>query len=162
MEPTFLPPSLAAVALGGNLGDRRAYLLAGVAGLGSLPQTEVCAVSAFIETAPVGDVDQGPYLNGAAMIRTRLSPRELLHALHAIEREQGRDRANERRWGPRTLDLDLLTYADLTISEHDLTIPHPRLHERAFVLRPLAEIAPTLIVPGRGTVAALLAGLRRA
>jgi 2-amino-4-hydroxy-6-hydroxymethyldihydropteridine diphosphokinase len=151
-----------AIALGSNLGDRAAYLHAGLAGLRGLPHTVLDAASQLIETAPVGGVDQGPYLNAAALLRTSLPPRELLEALHAIERAHGRDRSREQRWGPRTLDLDLLTYGDVIIDEPGLTIPHPRLHEREFVLEPLAAIAPALEVPGRGTVAQLLATLRGA
>lgn len=150
---------LAAVALGSNLGDRRGFLNAAVARLREVPGTTVEAVSTFIETVPVGDVSQGLFLNGAAVLRTSCSARELLEALHAIERFQGRSRVNERRWGPRTLDLDLLTHGDLVSTEPELTIPHPRLHERRFVLEPLAEIAPGLMVPGRGVVRELLAAL---
>lgn len=148
---------IAAIALGGNVGDRRAHLEAGVKGLERLPGTQLIAVSPFIETAPVGDTDQGAYFNGAAVIRTALSPRELLASLQAIERAQGRDRARERRWGPRTLDLDLLLWGDVVLDEPGLTIPHPRMHEREFVLRPLAQIAPDILVPHRGRVADLLA-----
>lgn len=119
-------------------------------------------VSEFIETAPVGGVDQGAYLNAAALLRTSLLPRELLDALHGIEREQGRDRSKERRWGPRTLDLDLLTYGDMIVCEAGLTVPHPRLHERGFVLEPLAAVAPELVVPGLGKVVDLLTKLREA
>ena len=112
------------------------------------------------ETAPVGGVPQGLYLNAAATLRTGLSPRELLDGLLAIERAHGRDRLTEARWGPRTLDLDLILYGDLIINEPGLVLPHPRMHERSFVLEPLAEIAPGWVVPGRGrTVSDLLAGL---
>ncbi|MBI1190837.1 MAG: 2-amino-4-hydroxy-6-hydroxymethyldihydropteridine diphosphokinase [Tepidisphaera sp.] len=149
----------AAIALGSNLGDRASYLDAALRAMGSLPHTALLAASEFLETEPVGDPDQGPYLNAAALLRTELAPHGLLAALQSIERAHGRDRARERRWGPRTLDLDLLVYADLVLDEPGLTIPHPRMHERAFVLRPLVLIAPELVVPGRGPVADLLAGL---
>ncbi|VAX42844.1 2-amino-4-hydroxy-6-hydroxymethyldihydropteridinepyrophosphokinase [hydrothermal vent metagenome] len=150
------------LGIGSNLGDRARHVQHALDHLGTLDQTRLVAVSAVIETAPVGPIEQGAYLNAAAAIETGLSPRELLGALHTIERAQGRDREQEARWGPRTLDLDILVYAELRIAEPGLTIPHPRLHERLFVLGPLAEIAPELIVPGRHqTVGELLAALVR-
>jgi 2-amino-4-hydroxy-6-hydroxymethyldihydropteridine diphosphokinase len=114
-------------------------------------------VSGIRETEPVGPVVQGPYLNGALRIETALAPRQLLERLLAVESRLGRVRAE--RWGPRTIDLDLLVYADETIDEPGLTVPHPRLHERRFVLEPLAELDPALEIPGRGSVSALLAEL---
>jgi len=104
-------------------------------------------VSDWIQTEPIGPVPQGSYLNAAAVIRTALTPRALLGALLDIERSRGRDRASEQRWGPRTLDLDLLLYADRVIEEPGLTVPHPRLYERMFVLIPLAQIAGEVVVP---------------
>lgn len=146
------------VALGANLGDRLASLDAAVAALGVLPDTEVLAVSPWIETDPVGYLDQPRFLNGVAKMRTILEPRALLEALLAIELGLGRTREGAR-FGPRTIDLDLLVYGDAELDEPGLTVPHPRLHERRFVLEPLAAVAPGLDVPGRGRVADLLAQL---
>lgn len=154
-------PVLAAVALGSNLGDRAALIQAARQALAAIPGTAIVAHADPIETPPFGPVPQGPYLNAATLLRTTLSPRELLAALHAIEREHGRDRAGEVRWGPRTLDLDLLLYAEAIIDEPGLQVPHPRMHERLFVLEPLATIAPELCVPTlNANVATLLARLR--
>ncbi len=122
------------------------------------PQLSVVRVATVRETAPVGVVDQPPFLNTAASLETTLGPRELLDRLLAVERELGRVRTSER-WGPRTLDLDLLLYGDAVHDEPGLTVPHPRLHERRFVLEPLSELAPDLVVPGCGRVKALLAAL---
>ncbi len=157
-------PTRAAVALGSNLdsalGDRSAHLEAAFAALAALPETSLLARSRAYETAPVGPPGQGPYLNAAAILATRLPARDLLEEMLKIEATRGRNRATEQRWGPRTLDLDLIVYGDAQIDEPGLTVPHPRLAEREFVLEPLAEIAPDLIVPGRGTVAQLLAAVR--
>jgi 2-amino-4-hydroxy-6-hydroxymethyldihydropteridine diphosphokinase len=144
----FLVFVSAAIALGSNLGDRHAHIQFALDQLHRLAQTRLTAHSTILETAPVGPVDQGPYLNAAALVETTLSARDLLDALLSVERLRGRDRSLEQRWGPRTLDLDLLLYGGQTISEPGLTIPHPRLHERLFVLEPLAQIAPDLVVPG--------------
>jgi 2-amino-4-hydroxy-6-hydroxymethyldihydropteridine diphosphokinase len=140
----------AAIALGSNLGDRRAVLESAVGALQRLRDSRVSAVSEFVETEPVGPVVQGMFLNGAALLRTRLAARVLLNELTRIEHEHGRDRARAERWGPRTLDLDLLLYGDAVIDEPGLTVPHPRLHERAFVLDPLVRLAPEMIVPTLG------------
>ena len=140
------------IGLGSNLGDREATIEAAIAALPG-----VVAVSRLRETAPVGVLDQPPFLNGAAVIETTLSPRELLEQLLAIERELGRER--RERWGPRTIDLDLLLYGDAVVDEPGLTVPHPRLHERRFALEPLYELDPELVVPGRGPVASLLSKL---
>jgi len=131
----------ACIALGSNLGNRVAQLNAALAALRGAPGVDVLAVSSFIETDPVGPGEQGRYLNAAAKIRTTHSPRDLLELLLRIERDQGRDRSSEQRWGPRRIDLDLLLYGEHVIDEPGLTVPHPRLHERSFVLDPLAEIA---------------------
>jgi 2-amino-4-hydroxy-6-hydroxymethyldihydropteridine diphosphokinase len=147
------------VALGSNLGDRRATLLAAVAALAEHPDVDVVAVSSLIETDPVGVVDQPRFLNGAAALDTRLGAHDLLALLLEVERRFGREREGVPAHGPRTLDLDLLLYGDEEIDEPGLRVPHPRLAERAFVLEPLAELAPALEVPGKGTIQALLARL---
>jgi 2-amino-4-hydroxy-6-hydroxymethyldihydropteridine diphosphokinase len=140
------------VGVGANLGDREATIRAALAALPG-----VVGVSQLRETDPVGVVDQPPFLNGAVALETDLSPRDLLGALLAVERELGRER--RERWGPRTIDLDLLLYGNQTIDEPGLTVPHARLHERRFALEPLLELDPELAIPGRGRVADLLAGL---
>lgn len=119
---------------------------------------EVVATSQLRETDPVGVVDQPRFLNGAAAVETSLSARELLEVLLRVERDLGRKRDGPR-WGPRTVDLDLLLYADEVFDEPGLRLPHPRLHERRFALEPLAELDPTLKVPGRGRVSDLIARL---
>lgn len=148
------------MALGSNVGDRAATIRAAIERLGLTPGVRVCAVSSLREYPAWGPVEQGPYLNAASVLDTTLEPRPLLEAMLAIERSLGRDRARERRWGPRTLDLDLLLVGGAIIDQPGLTVPHPWLHARRFVLEPLAEIAPQAIVPGDGrTVAQLLAAL---
>ena len=147
------------VGLGSNLGDRERTLREALDALAAEPAVEVAAVSTLLETDPVGYLDQPRFLNGVAALETELPPRALLDLLLAVERRFGRERGGVPRQGPRTLDLDLLLYGEAEIDEPGLRIPHPRLHERAFVLRPLAELAPGLEVPRRGPVEALLAGL---
>jgi 2-amino-4-hydroxy-6-hydroxymethyldihydropteridine diphosphokinase len=144
--------TLAYVGLGSNLGDREATIRAAVEALPG-----VVAVSRLRETDPVGVTDQPAFLNGAVVLDTDLSARGLLERLLAVERGLGRER--RERWGPRTIDLDLLLFGAETIDEPGLTVPHPRLHERRFALEPLAELDPELLVPGRGPVKDLLAGL---
>ena len=144
--------TLAYVGLGSNLGDREATIRRAIAALPG-----VVAVSALRETDPVGVTEQPAFLNGAVALETELSPRELLDSLLAVERDLGRER--RERWGPRTIDLDLLLYGGETVDEPGLTVPHPSLHERRFALEPLAELDPQLVVPGRGPVSALLAAL---
>ena len=146
------------IGLGANLGDREATLRAAVAALGATGGIEVVAVSAFRETDPVDYLDQPRFLNGAAAVETALAPRELLDALLAVERSLGRTRDGPR-FGPRTIDLDLLLYGEESFDEPGLTVPHPRLHERAFALEPLAELEPGLVVPGQGPLETLLAKL---
>lgn len=151
---------IVAVGIGSNLGDRRGHVEHALARLASLPETELLARSGLIETEPVGPVAQERFINAAATIRTALEPVGLLEHLQEIERERGRRRSEETRWGPRSLDLDILLYADRVIDRPGLTVPHPRMHEREFVLAPLAQIAPQMIVPTRErSVAALLADL---
>jgi 2-amino-4-hydroxy-6-hydroxymethyldihydropteridine diphosphokinase len=148
------------VGLGSNLGDREATLLRALQGLKDEPEIEILAVSSLRETDPVGYLDQPRFLNGVAVIETSLTARELLGRLLDIERRLGRRRGEGPPLGPRTIDLDLLLYGDETIAEPGLQIPHPRLHERLFVLEPLAELAPDAVVPGRGDVQTLLAELQ--
>lgn len=135
------------VGLGSNLGEREATLRQALEALGSIEGIEVVAVSSFRETDPVGMVDQPRFVNAAAALETTLGPRELLESLLEVERGLGRDRSREKRWGPRTIDLDLLLYGDETVAEPGLEIPHPRLAERAFVLQPLLELDPGLRLP---------------
>ena len=146
------------VGLGANLGDREAALRRALELLAEEPGIEVAAVSTFRDTEPVGLLDQPRFLNAAARIETELGPRELLERLLAVERALGRTRTGPR-FGPRTIDLDLLLYGDSVLAEAGLTVPHPRLHERRFVLEPLAELDPSLVIPGRGKVKSLLAAL---
>jgi 2-amino-4-hydroxy-6-hydroxymethyldihydropteridine diphosphokinase len=147
------------VGLGSNLGEREVTLRAAVKRLRGLPGVEVKRVSSFRDTNPVGVLDQPRFLNGAVELETDLTARALLGALLELERAFGRDRSAGPPHGPRTLDLDLLLYGDATIDEPLLEVPHPRLHERGFVLEPLAELDPDLEVPGQGSVQALLAKL---
>ena len=145
------------VGIGSNLGDRETHLRSAIDQLAAEDGIEVVAVSRLRETEPVGPVEQGPFLNGAVQVTTDLQPRQLLERLLAVEQRLGRVRAE--RFGPRTIDLDLLVYGDETVDEPGLSLPHPRLHERKFALEPLAELAPGLVVPGHGPVSALLAEL---
>lgn len=147
---------LAAVALGSNLGDRAAQISAAFDRLGSIPLTSLVAASLPIETAPVGPIEQPNFLNAAAIVRTLLPPETLLAFLQGIERAAGRSRVGKERWGPRTLDLDLIVYGDVVLESPELVLPHPRVHERGFVLEPLAEIAADIVVPGRGSIRQLL------
>ena len=147
------------VALGSNLGDRERTIRAALAELGATPGVEVAAVSQLVETEPVGYLDQPRFLNGAAALETSLPPRALLELLLDVERQFGRAREGVQPQGPRTLDLDLLLYGSAQIEEPGLRIPHPRLHERRFVLEPLAELDPSLEVPGKGKIQTLLAEL---
>ena len=145
----------ALIGLGGNLGDVRARLAAAIDALGRVPGVSVGARSRFYRTPPWGNVDQPDFVNAAVAVDTAMGPHDLLDVLLATEHDFGRVRDGER-WGPRTLDLDLLAYGDRTIDDERLTVPHPRIAERAFVLLPLADIAPTLTLPGIGRVDALL------
>ena len=144
------------VGLGANLGDRERTLREAVDALGAGEGIEVVAVSTLRETEPVGVGPQPRFLNGAAALDTTLESRELLDRLLDVEQRFGRVRVPGEH-GPRTLDLDLLLYGDARIDEPGLTVPHPRLRERRFVLEPLAELAPGLVIPGLGRVESLLA-----
>jgi 2-amino-4-hydroxy-6-hydroxymethyldihydropteridine diphosphokinase len=145
------------VGIGSNLGVRETHLRTALEALAAEEGIALVAVSRLRETEPVGPVEQGPFLNGAVQVTTELPPRELLARLLNIEERLGRVRGE--RFGPRTIDLDLLVYGDQIVDEPGLRLPHPRLHERRFALEPLAELAPALVVPGRGSVSALLAEL---
>jgi 2-amino-4-hydroxy-6-hydroxymethyldihydropteridine diphosphokinase len=147
------------VGLGANLGDRAAMLRAALEQLEGEPDVEIAAVSAFRETEPVGLLDQPRFLNAAAAVDTELSARELLDRLLAIERRLGRTRTGAR-FGPRTIDLDLLLYGDEVIAEPGLEVPHPRLHERLFALEPLVELEPRLVVPGLGPAGGIIARIQ--
>ncbi len=151
------------IGLGSNLGrpiqgsyqGRRTQLQQALEKISQHPQITLIKVSRFFETAPVGPGDQPNYINAAAKLRTSLPAIDLLDFLQSIEHAQGRQRI--QRWGARTLDLDILTYDQLTCNNERLTIPHPRLHEREFVLAPLADIDPQLLIPNRENVTQLLA-----
>jgi 2-amino-4-hydroxy-6-hydroxymethyldihydropteridine diphosphokinase len=153
-QDSLTPVARAYVGLGSNLGDREAALRGALDRLAE----DVVAVSSFRETDPVGYLDQPPFLNAAAALETGLRPRALLERLLQVERELGRTRDGPR-FGPRTIDLDLLLYEDRVIDEPGLLVPHPRMAERRFVLEPLAELDPDLVVPGQGRVSDLLARL---
>ncbi len=147
------------VGLGSNLGDREATILRALARLKEESEIRVVRVSTLRETDPVGYVDQPQFLNGVVELETELPARDLLTRLLAIERELGRTREDGPPLGPRTIDLDLLLYGEDTIAEAGLQVPHPRLHERRFVLEPLAEVAPDIVIPGQGPVETLVAEL---
>jgi 2-amino-4-hydroxy-6-hydroxymethyldihydropteridine diphosphokinase len=152
-------PVRAYVGLGGNEGDVATTLEEALWALDALPQTTIQHQSAFYRTPAWGRTDQPDFINAVVELRTRTAPRALLELLLEIEQRFGRVRNAADRWGPRALDLDLLLYGDEIVDEPGLTVPHPHLHERAFVLVPLAEIAPSLAIPGRGDVKSLLAAV---
>jgi 2-amino-4-hydroxy-6-hydroxymethyldihydropteridine diphosphokinase len=145
------------VGIGSNLGEPERQIAEALELLRAEVGIEVLAVSSLRETEPVGYRDQPNFLNGAVALETELSPRELLGRLLEIELRLGRERGAGPRFGPRTIDLDLLLYGDETVDEPGLTVPHPRLAERRFALEPLAELDPSLEIPGHGSVQALLA-----
>lgn len=160
----FSRGNIAAIALGSNLGDRHAYLARALVGIAAIPRTRVLKRSSIIETKPEPitpipskpeisastDPLGGPYLNGAALLWTMLDAAALFDELRRIERSLGRERDPANQASPRVIDLDLLTFGDRVIQTPELTVPHPRMHLRTFVLGPLAEIAPNLVVPGIG------------
>jgi 2-amino-4-hydroxy-6-hydroxymethyldihydropteridine diphosphokinase len=137
------------LALGGNVGDSRATLDRAVGLLCDGKDVRLLARSADYHTPPWGVTEQAPFINLCIAVETALSPHDLLKRAHSVERALGRDRSNEQRWGPRTADIDIIAYGEVTLSEGDLILPHPRLFERAFVLVPLAEIAGDRIIAGR-------------
>lgn len=148
---------LAWIGLGSNLGDSAAHIKTAIAQMDDLPKTACLRVSKLYRSAPVGPQDQADYCNAVAQLQTELSAPDLLTNLLGIE--QRHQRVRSRRWGPRSLDLDLLLYDDLVLDMHDLQLPHPRLHERAFVLQPLTELAPGVHIPGQGPAVELLPGV---
>jgi 2-amino-4-hydroxy-6-hydroxymethyldihydropteridine diphosphokinase len=150
---------VAAIGLGGNVGEVAATVREALRALDGLPSTRLLRASPLYRTPAWGNTAQPGFVNAAALLRTGLDARTLLDALLGIERHFGRDRDAGVQWGPRTLDLDLLLYGDAVIDEPGLRVPHPHLHERAFALLPLAQVAAGMQVPGRGSVAGLLAGL---
>jgi 2-amino-4-hydroxy-6-hydroxymethyldihydropteridine diphosphokinase len=139
----------ALIALGGNVGDVRDTFRKAIVNICGMAQGVLLARSSDYATPPWGKVEQGRFINACIEIETGLDPHALLFTLHKIEKRFGRDRMHEERWGPRTLDLDLIAYDDVRINEPGLTLPHPRLFERGFVLVPLAEIAPDRMIAGR-------------
>jgi 2-amino-4-hydroxy-6-hydroxymethyldihydropteridine diphosphokinase len=147
------------VGLGANLENPLQQVRQAISELDAIEHTRVLVASSLYRSAPVGYADQPDFINAVAKVQTRLSPHELLDALHAIENRHGRRRSV--RNAPRTLDLDLLLYGTLVVDEDGLKLPHPRMHERAFVLLPLAEIAPEALLPGHAPVSQLLAQVDR-
>src|SRR6201996_7916279 len=145
----------AVIALGGNVGDVRATFKKAIAHICGMTQAALLSRSSDYSTPPWGEKDQPPFINACIEIETSLDPHALLFTLHKIEQKFGRDRAREQRWGPRTLDLDLIAYDDVKLDKPELTLPHPRLFERALVLVPLAEIVPDRVIAGRRVADAL-------
>ena len=155
------PPVAAVIGLGANLGDAVATVRAALAALGSLPETRQLKASRLYRTPAWGKRDQADFINAAALLETTLAPRALLDGLLAIERDFGRIRAADGsdRWGPRLLDLDLLLYGEAELDEPGLRVPHPHLHQRAFALLPLVEVAPEAVIPGVGPARRALAAM---
>jgi 2-amino-4-hydroxy-6-hydroxymethyldihydropteridine diphosphokinase len=143
------------IALGGNIGDVRATFENAIGNVCGMAQASLLARSSDYSTPPWGDEQQARFINACIEIDTSLDPHALLFTLHKIEKKFGRDRSSETRWGPRTLDLDLIAYDDVSIQTPELTLPHPRLFDRAFVMVPLAEIAPDRVIAGRSVAGAL-------
>ena len=151
--------TIALVGLGGNLGDAAATLRQAFQELDALPSTRLLRGSRLYRSRAWGRTDQPDFINAVAMLETTLGARELLDAMLGIEHGAGRERHADERWGPRTLDLDLLLYGDAVMDEPGLHVPHPHLHERAFALVPLVEIAPDAMIPGIGAARAALAAM---
>ncbi|HVQ33745.1 MAG TPA: 2-amino-4-hydroxy-6-hydroxymethyldihydropteridine diphosphokinase [Lysobacter sp.] len=151
----------ACIGLGANLGDAVAAVQGALRALDALPHTRVLQASRLYRTPAWGKTDQPAFVNAAAVLETRLDARALLDAMLGIERDFGRDRATDGsdRWGARTLDLDLLLYGDAVIDEPGLRVPHPHLHQRAFALVPLVEIAPDIVIPGHGRASEIVAAM---
>ncbi|OFW33662.1 MAG: 2-amino-4-hydroxy-6-hydroxymethyldihydropteridine diphosphokinase [Candidatus Aquicultor primus] len=145
------------LSLGSNLGDRRRNLKEALRMIGETDCVSVEKISPLYETGAVGGVEQGDFYNVVARIETSLSPRELLHLAHRVEKRL--DRVHGERWGPRTIDVDILLYGEASIDEKDLVVPHPEMENRAFVLAPLGDIAPLLMLPSGRTVSERLAGI---
>ena len=155
-SPVWIPVF---VGLGSNLDDPEQRVRAALRSLTSLPQTRLVQASRLYRNPPLGPIDQPDYVNAVAHLLTGLTPRQLLAELQNLEHRHGRVRREAERWGPRRLDLDLLTYGSTSIDEPGLQVPHPGIHERNFVLFPLLEIAPALDIPGQGAVRELAAAL---
>jgi 2-amino-4-hydroxy-6-hydroxymethyldihydropteridine diphosphokinase len=153
------PRVLACIGLGANLGDATATVQAALQALDALPHTRLLKASRLYRTPAWGKTDQPAFVNAAAVLETELDARALLDAMLGIERDHGRERLDGQRWGARTLDLDLLLYGEDVIDEPGLHVPHPHLHERAFALVPLVEIAPDLVIPGHGRASDLVAAM---
>ena len=147
------------VALGSNMDHPAIHVQRALRDIDELPETALVKVSSLYETVPIGFKDQPPFVNAVAQVATTLSPHDLLTRLHLIEVQHGRDRQNVEKNGPRTLDLDILLFDALEIDARGLTLPHPRMHERAFVMVPLVDIAGDVVIPGRGVASKLLAAL---
>lgn len=150
-------PVDAFIGLGGNLGDAVETVRAAIHALGELPDTQRIAASSLYRTAPVGYLDQPDFINAVVWLRTALPAHALLQAIQSLELAAGRERSFQD--APRTLDLDVLLYGQQQMDTPDLSVPHPRMHQRGFVLIPLAEIAPDLLIPGQGAVQDLVAAL---
>lgn len=162
VSPEGLPdrPTCAYIGLGSNLGGPVRQVQRALEALTRIPRTRPIGHSALYRSRPLGTIRQPDFVNAVAALDTRLAAPALLSYLHRIEREQGRVRSSVR-WGPRTLDLDLLLFGDSQIQSRELILPHPGLHRRSFVLYPLHEIAPDLRIPGRGTLVELLRTVSR-
>jgi 2-amino-4-hydroxy-6-hydroxymethyldihydropteridine diphosphokinase len=165
MKHSDCAPVIAYIGLGSNLAEPVVQIKSARIAIAAIPGVKELTFSGLYHSLPMGPKDQPDYVNAVMAIATGLLPMDLLRSLQAIENDQGRIRKGER-WGARTLDLDILIYGDLIIDQPDLTVPHPGLAERSFVLYPLFEIAPLLLVPGKGAIADLisqcpLSGLKR-
>ncbi len=146
---------LAYIGIGANLGDRLSQAIESVAAIAQLPHVSLLKQSSWYRTRPWGQLEQPDFINGVIVIKTTLSAISLLYNLQAVEQKQGRVRTHTTHWGPRLMDLDLLLYGDDRIQQDDLVVPHPYLKERAFVLHPLAEIAPDLVLPSGESILSL-------